>query len=208
MYWDFGSGQVGDMGSHTMDLAWNAIDAGLPIAVEATGEAYNADVTPVELKATFEHEANEWRPPIKVIWYQGGVMPTSPMKYIDLNKIGHGAMFKGSDGFLISDFDSRIILPYGKEADMTYYRPRSNNLLIPTMEGFQEEWINACKTDLKTSCDFDYGGTLIEQMLLGLVAYRAGEKLIYDGEKGRITNNEKANEYLSRKYRKGWTLNG
>ncbi|HWH68491.1 MAG TPA: Gfo/Idh/MocA family oxidoreductase, partial [Candidatus Sulfotelmatobacter sp.] len=27
MYWDFGSGQVGDMGSHTMDIAWNAIDA-------------------------------------------------------------------------------------------------------------------------------------------------------------------------------------
>ena len=30
MYHDFGSWQVGDMGSHTMDLAWNAIDADLP----------------------------------------------------------------------------------------------------------------------------------------------------------------------------------
>ena len=39
MYWDFGSGQVGDMGSHTMDLAWNAIDAGLPTSAGGEGRA-------------------------------------------------------------------------------------------------------------------------------------------------------------------------
>ena len=50
MYWDFGSGQIGDMGSHTMDLAWNAIDAGLPTSAEATGEPFNPEVTPVELE--------------------------------------------------------------------------------------------------------------------------------------------------------------
>ena len=208
MYWDFGSGQVGDMGSHTMDLAWNAIDAGLPSSAEATGDKFNPDVTPVELKATFEHPANAWRGPIKVLWYQGGAMPSSPMGYIDLNKIDHGAMFKGSNGFVICDFSSRILLPYGKEADMTYYRPRSKGDLIAPMVGFQQEWIDACKGDLKTSCDFDYGGTLIEMMLLGLVAYRVGEKLEYDGTKGRVTNSAKGNELLSRKYRPGWTLDG
>jgi len=45
-------------------------------------------------------------------------------------------------------------------------------------------------------------------MLLGLVAYRTGEKLEYDGAAGRVTNVAKANEYLSRKYRDGWTLDG
>ena len=40
MFWDFGSGQIGDMGSHTMDLAWNAIDAGLPTSAEAHGEKF------------------------------------------------------------------------------------------------------------------------------------------------------------------------
>ena len=45
-------------------------------------------------------------------------------------------------------------------------------------------------------------------MLLGLVAYRVGEKIEYDGRAGRVTNNEEANALLSRKYRDGWVLDG
>ena len=76
------------------------------------------------------------------------------------------------------------------------------------MGHFQKEWTDACKGDLKTSCDFDYSGTLIEQMLLGHVAYRVGEKIQYDGASGRVTNNDAANELLGRTYRPGWTLDG
>ena len=208
MYWDFGSGQLGDMGSHTMDLAWNAIDAGWPTSATAKGEAYNPEVTPVEMTATFEHPANDWRPAIGVTWYQGGHMPRSPRGYIDLNKIGHGAMFKGSKGFLIADFDTRVLVPYGDSADMTYYKSPSKDTVIEPLGHFQKEWTDACKGDLKTSCDFDYSGTLIEQMLLGHVAYRVGKKIEYDGASGRVTNNAEANDLLSRKYRSGWTLNG
>ena len=208
MYWDFGSGQVGDMGSHTMDIAWNAIDAGLPTSAEGEGEEFNPEVTPVELHTSFDHPANAWRGPIRVHWYQGGLMPRSPKPYINLEKIGHGAMFKGTRGFLVADFDSRIILPYGKAADMTYYNPRKKSELVPPLGHFQKEWTNACKGNLKTSCNFDYGGTLIEQMLLGLVAYRVGRKIEYDGANGRVTNSDEANKLLSRRYRPGWTLNG
>ena len=38
------------------------------------------------------------------------------------------------------------------------------------------QWVNACKGDLKTSSNFDYSSTMIEQMLFGLVAYRIGKK--------------------------------
>ncbi|MCP4641546.1 MAG: Gfo/Idh/MocA family oxidoreductase [bacterium] len=207
MYWDFGSGQVGDMGSHTMDLVWNAIDAGLPTSAEATGDAFNPDVTPVKLAATFEHPANDWRGPVRVTWHQGGDMPTSPRSYIDLNKIGHGALFTGTKGTLICDFGSRIIVPSGSDADMTYYNPRPKDYVLEPLGHFQHEWTNACKGDLKTTCNFDYSGTMIEQLLLGLVAYRVGEKIEYDGEAGQ-TNNKEANALLARKYRKGWTLNG
>jgi hypothetical protein len=82
---------------------------------------------------------------------------------------------------------------------------------------FQLEWIDACKgknnnvvhgTSSKTHCDFDYSGAMIEQMLLGLVAHRAGKKLEYDPASGRIMNAPEANDYLKREYRPNWTLNG
>jgi predicted dehydrogenase len=208
MYWDFGNGQVGDMGSHTMDLVWNVVDAGLPTAAEAKGEAFNPEVSPVTLETHFEHPANNWRGPIHVGWYQGGAMPNSPKAYIDLTKIDHGAMFKGTKGFVVADFTSRIILPFGDESDLTYYKPRAKSEVLPPMGGFQKEWFDACKGKLKTSCDFEYSGHMIEQMLLGLVAYRVGKKIEYDGAAGRVTNAPEANAYLSRQYREGWTLNG
>jgi len=208
MYWDFGTGQVGDMGSHTMDLAWNAIDGGLPTSAEAKGEPLNPDVSPVKLEMHFELPANDWRPAIRTAWYQGGAMPDSPSKLIYLNKIGHGAMFEGSKGYLVADFSGRMLFPNDKGGDLTYYKPRAKKDLIPPLGNFQKQWINACKGSLKTSCDFDYGSKLIEQMLLGLVAYRVGKKIAYDGNAGRVTDNTEANELLRRTYRPGWTLNG
>ena len=231
MYWDFGSGQIGDMGSHTMDLAWNALDADLPTTAE--GEAFppgsddgrrrrgkqptkaepkaippHPEVTPVELHASWDIPKNDWRPAIRLHWYQGGMMPRSPRSYVDLNRIGHGAMFKGSNGFIIADFGSRILIPFGSRDDMTYYKPRAKDKVLPPLGNFQSEWIDAAKGDLKTSCDFDYGGKLIETMLLGLVAYRVGKKIQYDGAKGVVTDNPQANALLSKKYRDGWTLDG
>ena len=139
---------------------------------------------------------------------EGKSLPNSPKEYVNLEKIGHGAMFKGTKGFVVADFTTRIILPVGDEADLTYFQHRSKKEVLPPLGHFQKEWFDACKGSLKTSCNFDYAGQMIEQMLLGLVAYRAGKKIEYDGVAGRVTNAPEANAYLSRQYREGWTLNG
>jgi len=208
MYWDFGTGQVGDMGSHTMDLAWNAIDADLTLSAKAEGEEYNPEITPVELRTSFKLPANSWRGPIDVVWHQGGMMPNSPMDFVDLKDIDHGVLFKGTKGFLVSSFDNRILIPFGDDADLTYYNRRPKEKIIEPMGDFQQEWIDACKGDLKTSCDLEYGGNEMEMMMLGLVAYRAGKEIEYDAKSGRITNDNAANEFLKRTYRPGWVMNG
>jgi predicted dehydrogenase len=208
MHWDWGSGQVGDMGSHTMDLAWNALDAGLPTSAEGKGDPFNPEVTPVKLETHFEIPANKWRGPITVSWYQGGAFPDSPHPSIDLNKVGHGVVFEGSSGYLVADFQSRMVLPLGLDNGLNDYKPRPKSAQAPPMGNFQQEWIKACKGDLKTSCNFGYATDMIEMMLLGLVAYRAGKKISYDGATGRVTDCPEANQYLSHTYRKGWTLDG
>jgi hypothetical protein len=47
---------------------------------------------------------------------------------------------------------------------------------------------------------------LSEVCLLGSVAVRARQKLQWDASRLKITNDEKANQYLHRTYRPGWTL--
>jgi predicted dehydrogenase len=309
MYRDFGVGQMGDMGAHTMDLVWNVIDAGAPISIDVDQDAsdkYNPDICPVKLKVAFEHPANSWRGPVEVVWYQGGLKPNTPRGYIDLSRVGNGAIFEGTKGSIFADFTSRVILPNNDDGDFTYYKRRSKSELLPLIEGtgqvtqaqqrpgggargggkqgarggqkggmpagftampsaevgpsgfpsvqmidgkipaalglpntsvtnivelekegkpigapgsdvFQKEWLDACKgksnnarngTSSKTHCDFEYAGTMMEQMLLGLVAHKAGKKLTYDPKTGRVTNSTEANDSLRRTYRPNWTLNG
>ena len=323
MYRDFGVGQMGDMGAHTMDLLWNSIDAGAPTAIEVDQEVsdkYNPDICPVKLKVNFEHPANRWRGPVNVVWYQGGLKPMAPRNYIDVSRIANGAIFEGTKGTIVADFTTRVILPNNDDGDFTYYKRRGSGELLPLVQGtgqvtqapgrgargagggaggrggaqggragapgqggraaapggrglpggmaampsaeptangfpvvqmmeggippdlgmpntniqailqaeqagrplggenlFQEDWLDACKgksnsvvhgTSSKTHCDFDYSGTMMEQMLLGLVAHRAGKRLEYDPASGRVTNASEANDWLKRPYRSGWTLNG
>ena len=310
MYRDFGVGQMGDMGAHTMDLLWNSIDAGAPVSVEVDQEVsdkYDPNICPVKLKVSFEHPANSWRGPVTVVWYQGGLKPNAPRNYLDVAHIPNGAIFEGTKGAILADFTSRVIVPNNDDGDFTYYKRRPASELLPLIEGtgqrtqapptaargagrgrggaqgagrgagrglpagftaqpsaeptgngfpvvqmmeggipaalglpnttvesilqaekegrsapvggdvFQLEWIDACKgksnnvthgTSSKTHCDFDYSGTMMEQMLLGLVAHRAGKKLEYDPVNGRVTNSAEANDWLKRSYRSGWTLNG
>lgn len=47
-------------------------------------------------------------------------------------------------------------------------------------------------------------GPFTEIVLLGNVAYRTGEPIEYDPETMKVTNVAKANELLTKTYRKGW----
>ena len=211
MYWDFGIGQMGDMGSHTMDLVWNVIDAKLPDSVKSTSsEVFNPAVTPVELTCTYMFPKNDWREKTRVTWYQGGAMPKSPSGWLDLNKIGHGALFKGDKGFVIADFTNRMLYPSGKQTDMTYYQPRGKDAITPPLGNFQAQWTQACKSSnpSATACNFEYSANMIETMCLGLAAFRAGGSLDYDAVRGQFTNNAAANQYLTKQYRSGWTMDG
>ena len=79
---------------------------------------------------------------------------------------------------------------------------------IPRIKGRHElDWIRACK-DGKPACSnfADYGGQLTEMVLLGVAAQRVpGEVLKWDAEKMEF-DNEEANRYVHKPYRKGWSL--
>jgi len=204
-FWDFGSGQIGDMGSHMMDMPYWALDLKLPTTCEAAGTPVNPDTCPQWLTAEWDHPANDWRPAVKVYWYDGGKKPGMPSKAFDRDWLFKGVLFKGDDGWLLADYDYRIMMLRG---DMTHYKSPEPDELIPPSPGHHNEWIIGCKTGKPTLCNFDYSGALIENNMLALVAYRVGKKLEWDAKNMKATNCPEADRYIRKTYRKGWVLNG
>jgi len=207
-FWDFGSGQIGDMGSHMMDMAYWGLDLKLPTTCEAGGTPVNTDTCPIWLTAEWDHPANDWRPAVKAYWYDGGKKPGMPSKIFNRDELFKGALFKGDKGWLLADYNLRLLMPKQRESDMTHYKSPKPDELIPPSLGHHAEWIVACKTGSPTTCNFDYSGALIEANMLALVAYRVGKKLKWDGKSLSAPGCPEADQYIRKTYRKGWVLNG
>jgi len=210
-FWDFGAGQIGDMGSHMMDILYWALDLDFPVSCEASGSPIKNDTCPFSLEATWEHPASDWRPAVKVHWSDGGKKPEG-IPEADRYK---AVVIKGEKGYMVIDYDYRkIILNNG---EMKEDIPGIGEGLIRPTEGpvtHYQEWVDACKGEGDTLSNFDYAGKLIEHNLLSLVAYRVKKKLDWDAENMAATNCGEAEKYIRRTttpgatYRQGWVLNG
>ena len=188
-----------------MDMPYWALDLKLPTTCEAKGTPVNTDTCPQWLTAEWDHPANDWRPAVKLYWYDGGKKPGMPSEAFDREKLFKGVIFKGDKGWLVADYDWRILMLRG---DMTHYESPKPEELIPPSPGHHREWIIGCKTGKPTLCNFDYSGALIENNMLALAAYRVGKKLEYDAKNLKATNCPEADKYIRKTYRQGWPLNG
>ena len=87
----------------------------------------------------------------------------STNSYVDINKIGHGAMFKKHEGITVADFTSRVLIRWQDGSlSITNRAPKRRCCPGGTLP---EQWIKACKNpSLKTACDFEYSADMIEQI--------------------------------------------
>jgi predicted dehydrogenase len=201
---DWGVGAIGDMGAHLIDHSLWALNLGLPTAVETVSTPFDGVSYPHATQTFYEFPARGAMPPVKMTWYDGGLLPAKPAEIGDeeLNK-GGGALLIGSKGKLLHDtygLNPRL-LP--KSLHDSYGKPPKK---LPRIENEDHEmnWVNAAKGKTQASCPFEYAAQLTEIMLLGVLALRAGKKLSYDGANMRVTNVSAANDFLKRDYRQGW----
>jgi hypothetical protein len=199
-WWDFGSGTLGDMACHLMDLPFWALDLRHPTSVESEGPAVNPETTPSWMVIKYEFPSGSEAPPIKVTWYDGEKRPPQ-LAEAKLPSWGQGVLFVGKKGMLMADYSRRRLFPKDDFRDYTPPEPS-----IPDSIGHHAEWITACKTGSPTTCNFDYSGALTESVLLGNVAYRLGQKIEWDAARLKATNCPNADAYLQREYRKGWSV--
>jgi hypothetical protein len=207
-------GALGDMGAHLIDQPFWALDLGLPTSIEATSSPFGLDVDaspatyPQAMTVHYEFAARGNMPPVKMSWYDGGLMPPRPEYLPDdvvLDRSG-GGIFVGTKGII-------LYATYGNNPRLYPATLTEDGAKIPQSVpritvSHEINWANAIMKKAEPSSDMAYAAKLTETMLLGIVALRTGQgvKIDYDAANMRVTNNADANQYLQREYRAGWSL--
>jgi hypothetical protein len=216
-WFDFGCGAVGDMGCHTWDSVYWAMDPDYPTSVELLAiENKGVETFPSKSHFKWEFPKKGERAAFTAHWYSGGWKPPVPEEILsdptrDNKKLpDSGSLYIGTKGKMLvsGDYgDSPRLIPesFMKE----FKRPEQS---IPRSPGHMQEWIMACKAekpwDFPGSNFSGYAGPLTEVMLLGAISEKIGEiglKIECDPVK-RVVKTKAAQAHVGREYRKGWEL--
>lgn len=203
-WWDFGTGALGDMACHTMNMPFMALDLRDPVSVQAETAGHNKDSYPKWSLITYDFAATSKRPAVKLFWYDGGKRPEAEL--INGKKpSGSGCCLIGSKGKLYSPND------YGAEFElMNGAEPKE--VEFEQSPGHFVEWIEAIKGGKPARSNFpDYACALTETVLLGnlavwVAATGKGDKVEWDAKNLKAKNVSGLEHILKPEYRKGYTI--
>ncbi len=208
----YGTGIHGDLGCHVFDAAYWSLKLGSPESVCSESDKAPFPFTdPANFKITFKFPARDKLPPVTVTLYAGKEI-TKTLKIKDLET---GRKFPQRCGQFIIGEKATImagiyangarIIPEVKMQEIgkapQLFKPNSS-----WCGSHMLSWVNACKTGVPASSNFDYASGLTEMVLLGEIASRfPNKKLLWDSKNMKITNDEEANKRVSAPTpRKGW----
>jgi predicted dehydrogenase len=225
---DFGTGALGDMGCYSFDTIFRVLKLEHPTSIEASCSEFSPKMwAPLELNKETYPRASIIRyefparqglpaledtarmavprdmPPVKLFWYDGGLLPAEPEELQGQKIPNEGLLFVGDNGKILSGFagENPRLIPDSKM--QAYKQPPGT---IPRSIGHHEEWLSACKGGQPAGANFEFSGMVTRTLLLGNVAIRVRKKLYWDGPNMKITNISEANDFLHRQYRQGWQL--
>lgn len=198
---DFGTGTFGDMGCHILDPVFGALALTAPTAVHSAGEAPNEHNWPLNCEVAYTFPGTRYTAEtVTVTWYNGNRRPPAAVaKLIEPHRFpDQGSVYIGTDGVLFSPYIGMpVLLPAEK----------FNGYKMPEVGSADHygQFVEACRGNGATSAPFDYSGPLTEMVLLGCLATRFPKtRLEWDAVNLKVTNVAAANEFVRRKYRKGW----
>jgi predicted dehydrogenase len=198
-WWDFGTGALGDMACHTMNMPYMALDLRGPTSVEAESSGHNKESYPKWSIIRYTFPARDNRPALTMTWYDGGKKP--PAELLDGQELARsGSLLIGTKGKLYSSGANGG--SYKLLGDIT--EPKVEFLQSP---GHFAEFVRAIKGGEPATSNFpNYAGPLTETVLLGNLAVWAGKKVEWDAKNLKATNAPEVGPLIKATYRKGYTL--
>ena len=194
-WWDYGTGALGDVGCHLIDIPFRTLSLKYPKSAECSVGSvfsrmwtpdYNPEGCPSSSFITINFDASEKsKSPIKMTWSDGGIRPAHPDIIPADSDIGgkesaNGVLIIGQKGIISTNInDSSPLMPKLYRYDgTTDFGPEVEEMIEPEY-GHQRKWVDACKAGfgskehLALTSSFDYAGPMTETVLMGNLAIRS-----------------------------------
>ena len=219
-FWEFGTGALGDMACHTLNMSFMALDLFNPTSVVAETAEHDGNMYPKSSKITFQFPEYNGRPALTMYWYDGGELPPAELlEGCPGQKNAKGKERPYSSAALVVGDKGKFYSPgdYGGEV-------RNTGLI--TEEGFTRqdkiadqpeyvrspghftEFANAIKGEGEAVSAFPtYAGPLTETILLGNLAVWSGEMVEWNAETMEAANaTDEINRIVRHEYHNGYSI--
>jgi predicted dehydrogenase len=197
-WWAFGTGALGDLGCHLMDMPFRSLKLGYPTEVECSvGQVFKQDWVPEWIpegcppasRIQIKFPGTKFtKGDVTMTWSDGGIRPFYP-EWIPANDyIGeadgkNGVLMIGTKGVMSFGIFGRDLKVYNTKGVKTdVYDAGDNDWNKPPLSleyNHQISWTEACKAGFGSEAhkaltsSFDFSGPLTETVLMGNLAIRS-----------------------------------
>ena len=195
-YLDYANGQLGDWGIHWLDQILWWTEEKYPKKVFSTANRFirqdNTDA-PDTQNVVFEFES------FTASWEHRQYAANNA------EKTNIGCYFYGTEGtFHMGWLDGWTFYPADDKKPMIHEDPKLDDPDKQNIAALWSNFLSSIKTKSLPICDIEIGQRSTNMSLLGMLSWKLGRSVEWDGEKGSVKNDAEANKLLSRAYRGEW----
>lgn len=218
-WYEFGGGSVADMGHYSLFPLFETLGIDRsPVSARAFGTTTREEVNqvyqwvkndvafPASCTIKWQFPAQASLPAFDLFWYDGGMKPFAPeeLEMDGKDTPEEGLLIVGTKGKILGGFrgENPVLLP---ESKMMTGRD-SERINSREVDRKTDQWVDAMLEKRQTPGSFTRAQCITDTINLGAIALRAGKKVDFDSNLVKITNDEEANQLLTREYRSGWEI--
>jgi predicted dehydrogenase len=214
-FWDYGCGALGDIGCHSFNSAFWALDLKGDFVVEASKVSpFDETIAPQRSTIVYQFPAKGSRGPVRVIWQDGVSDPNTDKDFIRPPGIPadlqldreYGQVFVGTEGTIFANDAycqaAPVLFPESLREKARTIKPKYERV----KGGPTQELCRAVRGEgPKPVSNFvDHAGPLTEMVLAGNLAVRLGKKIDWNMQAMEARGLPEVKAMLKRAYRKGW----